>query len=206
MELKILKPFVGNYPETFKFGEAPDWYTKVFGIPHNGVDFGLPAATEVRATDSGIVQFADDVPDSNGKGLVLAHAWGLSIYWHLSRLYARTAGKVKAGEVIGLSGNTGFCFGAHLHFGIKVEAIPNPTMQGWSDPTPFFTSANLPSNPVPTTNAIYIVLKGDTLWSIAQKLLGSGLKWPLIFQANSDTIKDPNLIYAGQQLKIPNAS
>ena len=50
-------------------------------------------------------------------------------------------------------------------------------------------------------NGIYTVQKGDTLWAIAAKYLGSGTKYPQI--ASENNIKNPNLIYPGQKLKIP---
>lgn len=49
----------------------------------------------------------------------------------------------------------------------------------------------------------YIVQKNDSLWKIARKLYGDANKWPLIYRANQDKIKNPNLIYAGQELQIP---
>lgn len=49
----------------------------------------------------------------------------------------------------------------------------------------------------------YTVSKGDTLWGIARKHLGTGTKWADIYEANKDKIKNPNLIYVGQVLVIP---
>ena len=49
----------------------------------------------------------------------------------------------------------------------------------------------------------YTVEKGDSLWRIAAKELGSGYKWTEIYEANKETIRDPNLIYVGQVLTIP---
>ena len=53
--------------------------------------------------------------------------------------------------------------------------------------------------------ATHIVGKGDTLWGIAQEYLGNGSKWKEVYEANMDIIKDPNLIYVGQELNIPSA-
>ena len=47
------------------------------------------------------------------------------------------------------------------------------------------------------------VKAGATLGSIAQQELGNGGRWTEIYEANKDTIKDPNLIYVGQKLTIP---
>ena len=51
----------------------------------------------------------------------------------------------------------------------------------------------------------YTVAKGDSLSKIAKKLYGDGSKWKVIFEANRDTIKNPDLIHPGQVLKIPAA-
>lgn len=49
----------------------------------------------------------------------------------------------------------------------------------------------------------YIVKKGDNLWNISKQEYNTPMKWPNIFEANKDKIKDPNLIYPDQVLKIP---
>jgi nucleoid-associated protein YgaU len=49
----------------------------------------------------------------------------------------------------------------------------------------------------------YVVKSGDSLSKIAKELLGDAGRWPEIFEANKDKIKDPNLIYPGQELDIP---
>ncbi|MBP3521414.1 MAG: FAD-dependent oxidoreductase [Oscillospiraceae bacterium] len=49
----------------------------------------------------------------------------------------------------------------------------------------------------------YTVEQGDSLWKIAKEELGDGNKWNEIYEANKDTVKDPNLIYVGQKLEIP---
>jgi nucleoid-associated protein YgaU len=49
----------------------------------------------------------------------------------------------------------------------------------------------------------YEVKKGDTLSKIAKKYYGDAMKYPVIFEANKPMLKDPNLIYPGQKLRIP---
>ena len=49
----------------------------------------------------------------------------------------------------------------------------------------------------------YTVKKGDCLWNIAAKYLGSGSRYTEIAKLNSDKIKNPNLIYPGQVLRLP---
>ena len=51
--------------------------------------------------------------------------------------------------------------------------------------------------------ATYTVEKGDSLWRIAKEHLGSGLKWKEVYELNKDQIKNPNLIYVGQELVLP---
>jgi len=52
----------------------------------------------------------------------------------------------------------------------------------------------------------YTVVKGDCLWNIAKKKehYGNGFAWPVIYKANRDQIKNPDLIYPKQTFKIPN--
>ena len=47
------------------------------------------------------------------------------------------------------------------------------------------------------------VKKGDNLWKIAEKHYGNGSKYTAIFEANKPMLKDPDLIYPGQMLRIP---
>ncbi len=51
----------------------------------------------------------------------------------------------------------------------------------------------------------YTVVRGDYLWKIAKKdeFYGNGFAWPVIYNANRDQIKDPDLIYPKQEFKIP---
>lgn len=49
----------------------------------------------------------------------------------------------------------------------------------------------------------YIIKKGDTLSAIAKHFYGKANEYPKIFEANREVIKDENLIYPGQKIRIP---
>jgi murein DD-endopeptidase MepM/ murein hydrolase activator NlpD len=203
MKTEILYPLIGRFPISFHFGEAPDWYLKQFGYPHNGLDIACPTGSVVVATDDGIVTFADNIPDINGMGIFITHDWGQSEYWHLSKLSVRFADKIKKGDVIGFSGATGFASGPHLHFGIKVAGDSPENMRGWSNPEKYISDAPGPAFHVEPVGKTYEVVSGDTLWDIAFSFYGEGYQWPRIWEANKNVIKDPGLIMPGMILKIP---
>ena len=49
----------------------------------------------------------------------------------------------------------------------------------------------------------YEIKKGDTLWKVAKEFYGNGNKYTKIFDANKEVIKDANLIFPGQKIRIP---
>ncbi len=57
-------------------------------------------------------------------------------------------------------------------------------------------------NPEPEAQ-FHTVVSGDTLGKIAKKYYGNAMKYPVIFEANKPMLKDPDLIYPGQVLRIP---
>lgn len=61
----------------------------------------------------------------------------------------------------------------------------------------------LTAPPAKEETEYYEVKPGDTLSKIAKKYYGNAMKYPVIFEANREIIKDPNLIYPGQKLRIP---
>ena len=50
---------------------------------------------------------------------------------------------------------------------------------------------------------MHVVQSGDTLSAIAKEYYGDAMKYPAIFEANKPMLKDPDLIYPGQVLRIP---
>lgn len=60
------------------------------------------------------------------------------------------------------------------------------------------------ATPEPAAEPVFhTVVKGDTLWKIAEKTLGSGARYAEIFEANRPMLSDPDRIYPGQMLRIP---
>lgn len=57
--------------------------------------------------------------------------------------------------------------------------------------------------PEEETGRTYTVKSGDSLWKIAEQAYGNGSKYPKIFEANRDILDDPDKIFPGQVLKIP---
>jgi len=91
---------------------------------HNAIDFGAPIGTPLIAALSGVVSGTGNTDlyrgcYSFGKWVMIEHYNGLStLYAHLSTIDVAKGQKVSAGQVIGLSGMTGYATGPHLHFGV----------------------------------------------------------------------------------------
>jgi nucleoid-associated protein YgaU len=64
-------------------------------------------------------------------------------------------------------------------------------------------AAPAPAAPASGGGRSYTVKAGDTLSKIAKALTGDLNNWKAIYEANKDTIKDPNVIRPGQVLRIP---
>jgi murein DD-endopeptidase MepM/ murein hydrolase activator NlpD len=99
---------------------------------HRGIDFRAPFGEPVFAAMDGTIA----VVDNNDKGItrwqkyqygkyvMIEHNNNLStLYAHLSRQVVKEGETVNQGDIIGFSGNTGYSFGAHLHFGVYVTPI-----------------------------------------------------------------------------------
>src|SRR5436309_12007343 len=86
---------------------------------HPGIDIAVPVGTPIRAAGGGTVTAAGYDPDY-GLFVLLRHPSGYeTMYGHTSRLLAAEGDDVQAGQVIGLSGNSGRSTAPHLHFEIR---------------------------------------------------------------------------------------
>jgi len=94
-----------------------------YEIQHMGVDLRALMDTPVYAVNDGKVVLEKNYTDY-GNMIIIDHGLGVfSLYLHLDSFKVRLGQMVKQGEVIGLSGETGYAVGPHLHFSIKVRGV-----------------------------------------------------------------------------------
>jgi murein DD-endopeptidase MepM/ murein hydrolase activator NlpD len=92
-------------------------------ITHKGTDFRAEEGTRVRAMNRGIVRIARTYRDY-GKTIVIDHGQGLqTMYMHLSKIKVNVGELVERGQVIGLSGMTGYAESPHLHVSVRISDI-----------------------------------------------------------------------------------
>ena len=95
---------------------------------HYGIDIDLVTGDPVRAAFSGRVRYAQYNKSGFGNLVIIRHYNGLETYYaHFDKLKVVPNQEVKAGEIIGLGGNTGRSTGSHLHFEVRFYHNPiNP--------------------------------------------------------------------------------
>ncbi len=126
---------------TQHFGANPQNYSQ-FGLPgHDGLDIRASEGSKVFAVAPGRVKLVVRDPGEKNYGILvrITHADGYeTLYAHLEKALVKEGNRVEAGTLIGLAGNTGNSYGAHLHLGLKRQGM---TFRNWPgniiDPTPF---------------------------------------------------------------------
>ncbi len=109
---------------------------------HNGVDFRASVGTPVMAMSDGVVAGTGDTDKqcagvSFGRFVLIKYNNGLaSTFGHLSLIKVGTGDKVRRGQVVGYSGNTGYSTGPHLHVSlyardaVEVKTLPSKSCPG----------------------------------------------------------------------------
>lgn len=116
-------------PGTFAFpvsGTVTSGFGYRWGRQHEGLDIGAGEGTPIWAAADGTVVLQQGEYESGGYGnyTCLDHGGGLATcYAHQSAFNVSAGQSVSQGEVIGLVGNTGNSFGAHLHFEVRVGGV-----------------------------------------------------------------------------------
>ncbi len=101
-----------------------------WGRMHKGLDIKVYTGDTIRAAFTGKVRVVRYDANGYGKFVVIRHDNGLeTIYGHLSKQLVAENQNVKAGDVIGLGGNTGRSTGSHLHFETRLCGVAlNPAL------------------------------------------------------------------------------
>ena len=101
-----------------------------WGRQHKGLDIKVYIGDTIRAAFSGKVRVVRYEPGGYGNFVVIRHYNGLeTIYGHMSKHLVKPDQEVRAGEPIGLGGNTGRSTGSHLHFETRLCGVAlNPAL------------------------------------------------------------------------------
>ncbi len=182
---------------TSRFGYRP-----AFKRVHKGLDVKVYTGDTIAAAFDGKVRIVRYDAGGYGNYVVIRHKNGLeTIYGHLSKHLVSVNQEVKAGEPIGLGGNTGRSFGSHLHFETRLlgEAIDPSLLFDFAsqDVTADYYMFRKGAAATPNTGGetlaaahraghFYQVRSGDTLAGIARKL---GISVSQLCSANNLSIK-----------------
>ena len=147
---------------------------------HPGLDLNLPYGQAAHAAFDGVVRLSKMTP-GYGNCVIIRHSNGLeTLYGHFSELAVKPGQAVKAGDVVGYCGNTGYSFGAHLHFEIRYLGVPfDPAQVIYTLQDTLKISkitidkalfkSNTPPPPPKYKYVYHVVKKGETLSVIARK-------------------------------------
>jgi murein DD-endopeptidase MepM/ murein hydrolase activator NlpD len=123
-------------PITSPYGARRDPFNEGVGEFHTGVDIGVPPGTPVHATAAGTVVFAG-WSNVYGNQVIVAAGGGLdTMYGHNEEILVRPGQQVSKGQVLALSGSTGWSTGPHVHYEIDRNGQPvNPDayLPGYAD-------------------------------------------------------------------------
>lgn len=124
-----------SYGKT-SFAKKSGFYKSGF---HNGVDFAVPVGTSVMAAADGkIIAIGNNGRYAYGRYVAIDHGNGLvTMYGHLSSVTKRLGDKVKRGDTIAKSGNTGNSTGPHVHFTVfsakSFDVVPSKIVSSLND-------------------------------------------------------------------------
>ena len=97
----------------------------VGGAPNNGIDVAVPAGTDIRAAEDGVVLYAGNEIKALGNLLLLRHRDDfITAYGHAKSFQVKAGDNVRRGQVIAKSGQTGTAKAPLLHFEIRKDNAP----------------------------------------------------------------------------------
>lgn len=91
---------------------------------HQGVDYTVPEGSSVFATADGVVKETATRNSTSGKTVVIDHGNGYETrYANLSEINVQKGQRVRRGDIIALSGNTGLSLAPHLHYEVRYQGM-----------------------------------------------------------------------------------
>lgn len=91
---------------------------------HQGVDYTVPTGSRVFATADGKVKEVKTRKTTSGRYIIIDHGSGYETqYSHLSRIDVKKGQKVRRGDIIGLTGNSGLSLSPHLHYEVRFNGM-----------------------------------------------------------------------------------
>lgn len=124
-------PVASRQPITQLFGENPDCYARWGYRGHNGLDLGTVPGTPVSAIGDGVVAHARFDPTGYGYYVRLDCVdGGIVVFAHLDRLLAYEGQQVRQGQLLGLTGSSGFSQGPHLHIDLRLPPVDDANGYG----------------------------------------------------------------------------
>ncbi|MCL2218533.1 MAG: M23 family metallopeptidase [Chitinispirillia bacterium] len=175
-------PLVDSAHGKFYVHPIKNYVTSRFGLRrymwHYGIDVKLATGDTLRSALDGIVRVIQFDRRGYGNVAVVRHHNGLeTVYGHMSRVLVQPNQHIKAGEAVGLGGNTGRSTGAHLHFEIRYCGEPfNPeyiidfdNTYALKRDTLMLTRDNFEYLTEVRKTVYYVVRRGDNLGSIARR-------------------------------------
>lgn len=117
---EMMWPAPGYYSISSYFGNRLHPISKEYKM-HTGIDIEMPRKSPIVAAQTGTVIFANWFA-GYGKAIIIDHGGGYAtLYGHLDVISVDVGQVVKKGDNIGLSGNTGYSTGPHLHFEVRMN-------------------------------------------------------------------------------------
>jgi murein DD-endopeptidase MepM/ murein hydrolase activator NlpD len=171
---------------------------------HYGIDTRLKVGDSIRSSFAGMVRISKR-GKAYGNYVVVRHFNGLeTVYAHLSKTLVTVDQMVRAGDVIGLGGNTGRSTGPHLHYEVRYlgQPVPPRAVIDWENFCAKDSILNLNAEHFAYVKEIeqiryYVVRKGDTLSGIASK---TGVRVSKLCELNK--IKKTSILRPGQRLRF----
>ncbi len=193
---------------TSPFG--PRW-----GRNHNGLDLGLRTGEPVMAAFEGMIRISH-YSTSYGNVVVVRHKNGLeTLYAHMEARFVQPGQWVQNGQILGLGGNTGRSYGAHLHFEFRYRgnaidpALILDVPQGKIKTHEFYLTKLNSKKPIPNSkktkkgkssskgSKYHSVRRGDTLNVIARKY---GTSVSKLCKING--LRPSSVLRVGQKIRV----